>query len=71
MGYSPWGGRELAPRGVWCRQQQSYFGLQIPLGISSLSTEGCIHECGYIHYIEFKEESSGPPEAHVKPFWGS
>ena len=44
------------------KQQQSYFGSQIPLGISSLSTEGCIHECRYIHFIEFKEESSGPSE---------
>ena len=53
------------------KQQQSYFGLQIPLGISLLSTEGCIHECRYIRFIEFKEESSGPPEAYLKPFWGS
>ena len=44
------------------KQQQSYFGSQIPLGISSLSTEGCIHECRYIHFIEFKEERSGPSE---------
>ena len=53
------------------KQQQSYFVLQIPLGISLLSTEGCIHECRYIHFTEFKEESSGPPEAYLKPFWGS
>ena len=47
-----------------------FFGLQVPLHISPLSTEERIQECSYTHFIEFKGDGSVTPWSLSKSFVG-